>query len=299
MTAPLSIVLSRSRYDEPARRTLAEALAAALTELPGVQVLRLPHLYDLTPDGPAVKTLRSVPGDLVICAWLYPRAAFWVLDANGIGGRMGTTTLAPDEEQPPHSRGRPANHPAHARSIWCLDLRTASQAEPYVAEVERILRETGRLPAEALPAAKEQRQISESSAARWYPVIDYARCTNCLECLNFCLFGVFGLDHEDLILVEQADACRAGCPACSRICPADAILFPQHGDPAIAGDHRAAGAAKPSLTQWIGSLAPDQLAQLERSQALALQQDDPLSRLVDAIDRMELEGKVRRMKDEG
>ncbi len=24
----------------------------------------------------------------------------------------------------------------------------------------------------------------------WFPVIDYDRCTNCKQCLNFCLFGV-------------------------------------------------------------------------------------------------------------
>ena len=24
----------------------------------------------------------------------------------------------------------------------------------------------------------------------WFPVIDYDRCTNCMQCLSFCLFGV-------------------------------------------------------------------------------------------------------------
>src|SRR5688500_4682343 len=24
----------------------------------------------------------------------------------------------------------------------------------------------------------------------WFPVIDYSRCTNCMQCLSFCLFDV-------------------------------------------------------------------------------------------------------------
>ncbi|HEX8311367.1 MAG TPA: ferredoxin family protein, partial [Chthoniobacteraceae bacterium] len=27
----------------------------------------------------------------------------------------------------------------------------------------------------------------------WFPVIDYDRCTNCMQCLSFCLFGVYGV----------------------------------------------------------------------------------------------------------
>ena len=56
-----------------------------------------------------------------------------------------------------------------------------------------------------------------------------------MECIDFCLFGVYGVDDTDKILVEQPDQCRKGCPACSRVCPENAILFPQHKTPAIAG----------------------------------------------------------------
>ncbi|HRQ88427.1 MAG TPA: ferredoxin family protein, partial [Bacteroidia bacterium] len=27
----------------------------------------------------------------------------------------------------------------------------------------------------------------------WFPVIDYDRCTNCMQCLSFCLFDVYGV----------------------------------------------------------------------------------------------------------
>ncbi|MCI0418785.1 MAG: hypothetical protein L0312_06120, partial [Acidobacteria bacterium] len=70
-------------------------------------------------------------------------------------------------------------------------------------------------------------RIEEETDRRWYPVIDFSRCTNCLECLDFCLFGVYGIGQAETILVEQPDNCRKGCPACSRVCPANAIIFPQ------------------------------------------------------------------------
>ncbi|MBL9083793.1 MAG: ferredoxin family protein [Planctomycetales bacterium] len=118
-------------------------------------------------------------------------------------------------------------------------------------------------PADATPAAPTI--IAEESNRRWYPVIDYARCTNCMECIDFCLFGVYGVDKVDTILVEQPDNCRKGCPACSRVCPENAIIFPQHKTPAIAGSPEgAAGAFKIDLSKLFG--APDALEQavLER-----------------------------------
>ena len=30
----------------------------------------------------------------------------------------------------------------------------------------------------------------------WFPVIDYDRCTNCMQCLSFCLFDVYGVSGE-------------------------------------------------------------------------------------------------------
>jgi hypothetical protein len=36
-------------------------------------------------------------------------------------------------------------------------------------------------------------------------------------------------------LVEQQDNCKKGCPACSRVCPENAIIFPEYKSPAIAG----------------------------------------------------------------
>ena len=67
----------------------------------------------------------------------------------------------------------------------------------------------------------------------WFPVIDYDRCTNCMQCLSFCLFGVYDVDEEQQITVKNQDKCKTNCPACSRVCPEVAIMFPKyHAGPA-------------------------------------------------------------------
>ena len=70
----------------------------------------------------------------------------------------------------------------------------------------------------------------------WFPVIDYDRCTNCMQCLSFCLFGVYGVDAEQKIQVQNNDNCKTNCPACSRVCPEAAIMFPKYKAGPINGD---------------------------------------------------------------
>jgi len=83
---------------------------------------------------------------------------------------------------------------------------------------------------------------AESGAAKhgewkpWFPVIDYDRCTNCMQCLSFCLFGVYGVDGEKQIQVQNNDNCKTNCPACSRVCPEAAIMFPKYKAGPINGD---------------------------------------------------------------
>ena len=69
----------------------------------------------------------------------------------------------------------------------------------------------------------------------WFPVIDYNRCTNCMQCLSFCLFDVYGVS-EDKIQVQNQSNCKTDCPACSRVCPEVAILFPKYKKGPINGD---------------------------------------------------------------
>ncbi len=70
----------------------------------------------------------------------------------------------------------------------------------------------------------------------WFPVIDYKRCTNCMQCLSFCLFDVYGVDTDNRIQVQNNSNCKTDCPACSRVCPEVAILFPKYRNGPINGD---------------------------------------------------------------
>jgi Pyruvate/2-oxoacid:ferredoxin oxidoreductase delta subunit len=70
----------------------------------------------------------------------------------------------------------------------------------------------------------------------WFPVIDYDRCTNCMQCLSFCLFGVYGVDTAGKIQAQNEDNCKTNCPACSRVCPEAAIMFPKYKAGPINGD---------------------------------------------------------------
>ena len=70
----------------------------------------------------------------------------------------------------------------------------------------------------------------------WFPVIDFDRCTNCMQCLSFCLFDVYAVDKTETITVQNQDKCKTDCPACSRVCPEVAILFPKYTKGPINGD---------------------------------------------------------------
>ena len=108
----------------------------------------------------------------------------------------------------------------------------------------------------------------EPTGRRWYPVIDYTRCTNCMECIDFCLFGVYGVDQRDRILVEEQDSCKKGCPACSRVCPENAIIFPGHKTAAIAGADGIVENLKIDLSKLFGAPSAVDLAVLERDTEL-------------------------------
>jgi NAD-dependent dihydropyrimidine dehydrogenase PreA subunit len=61
----------------------------------------------------------------------------------------------------------------------------------------------------------------------WYPVIDYSRCTVCGQCADFCLFGVYDKTPEKVMVINPK-GCKDQCPACARICPSAAIIFPKY-----------------------------------------------------------------------
>jgi len=313
MTKKLTVVISRDRTDHSAQQGIQRGLLAGLARRPELDVAVLPRLYDLVPDGPGAHYLQAIEGDMVVLGWLYPRAIFWILDANRVPGHMGQTSFFPDEELPSAPEGRKRRAAAAPeRTIWCIDLRGHQEVEPLLVEIERIMAEQSGVPVGAglgEAASDGHTQVEELTRPRWYPVVDYGRCGNCLECLNFCLFGVFGLDESGMLLVEEPDACRDGCPACARVCPSGAIMFPQHNSPAIAGHAQASAEAfQIDLVQLLGSgtgISAAELAAAERQRALAektkaerSQGDQPtvdkpaarddLDALVDELDKADL-----------
>jgi len=89
----------------------------------------------------------------------------------------------------------------------------------------------------ALEAIRNQMQISPVGAHKpWFPVIDFSRCTNCMQCLSFCLFDVYGVSTEGKIEVRNQNNCKTDCPACSRVCPDVAIMFPKYQHSPINGE---------------------------------------------------------------
>ncbi|MCA9190346.1 MAG: ferredoxin family protein [Planctomycetales bacterium] len=294
----LTAIVSSGQSRDPEKREFEQQIAIQLAGIEGVRVLQVPHLYDLNKDGTTWMALRKLNEDLVVISWLFGRAAHWVLDRNGVRGQTGDVQLAEEfdesdsaEDENPDDELElervTSSQPRPARKVYCLNFRHGNSPEQFVAETVRILREVdgtannlegnklGGVEVNIPEMDHSVAQIySENGGRRWYPVIDYSRCTNCMECIDFCLFGVYGVDSTDTILVEQADNCRKGCPACSRVCPQNAIIFPQHKTPAIAGAPVDNGGFKIDLSKLFG--APEanenalEAANRERNEQLIL-----------------------------
>jgi NAD-dependent dihydropyrimidine dehydrogenase PreA subunit len=96
-------------------------------------------------------------------------------------------------------------------------------------------RESGATPAEA-EALVPSEPAAPTRWKPWFPVIDYSRCTNCMQCLSFCLFDVYGVSDDRKIQVQNQSNCKTECPACSRVCPEVAIMFPKYRHGPINGE---------------------------------------------------------------
>ncbi|MCR9202454.1 MAG: ferredoxin family protein [Planctomycetaceae bacterium] len=306
----LTVVICQAQGRNPVKRQLEEDILAALMADSDVDVSLLPHLYDMPQNHSGMEFLRSVPGPLLVLGWLYERAIRWTLDRAEIRGHEGETLLKNEDDQVDEDAEMPELHGIGAvevpdRRIYCIDLRASGDAEEFVEEVQRMVSaEHGSAfdlmsfiqgtpseeqlsrylnPERQLEARKaldngtanssDREALPEDTRRRWYPVIDYTRCTNCMECIDFCLFGVYGVDALDRILVEEQDNCKKGCPACSRVCPENAIIFPQHKTPAIAGADGEVSGVKIDLSKLFGGDDGEsaiEMAVLERDRELVL-----------------------------
>lgn len=196
----ITLVISRSADRDEQRRAFEDSLVRA-GEAAGLRVILAPHLYHLPNPSPVWDELRNLPGDVRFASWLYPRPFEWLLRRQGI--------------------------PVDPARVFHLSAG---------APVEGLLGAIGSGRTKDGANVPPPREIFETVNARWYPVIDGARCVNCQHCLQFCLFSVYETDEQGRVIVRNPDHCKPGCPACSRICPEGAIMFPLYDrDEAIAG----------------------------------------------------------------
>jgi len=335
MAHRLTVVVSQSRSQNPKKRALEEEIVGGLLGERGIDVTVVPNLYDLKVDGTGMLCLSGISDDLVVCSWLFPRAARWILDRNQIRGQEGVSLLKSQGESPEDEETKDeetkddktnedddeANEDKErvidqldlpTRKIYCLDLRAYDLSAVYLDEVRRIASELstptveltswingnpkpeqmqrylgkgegggrkaegGDVPSPQSLVPSSPIVIDEDPDRRWYPVIDFGRCTNCLECIDFCLFGVYGIDAQETILVEQPDNCRQGCPACSRVCPENAIIFPQHKTPTIAGSPEVGSNLKIDLSQLFGAPDPGEPGAATAAEVAARERDEQL-----------------------
>ena len=141
------------------------------------------------------------------------------------------------------AQGSPA-FPHDDRSLLVLGVfpdQRAPQVEDISGEVKIDTRDITGLDAAGVLALVEttrgDKPMNQPGVWKpWFPVIDYSRCTNCMQCLSFCLFDVYGVSKDNKIQVQNNDNCKTNCPACSRVCPEVAIMFPKYQQGPINGD---------------------------------------------------------------
>ena len=125
----------------------------------------------------------------------------------------------------------------NADETWVFVVSEASEVDHHFNENWNVVTYKGQ---EGEIIVSEVRKFDKTEAPQdkpwkpWFPVIDYDRCTNCMQCLSFCLFDVYSVKDET-IHVQNQDKCKTDCPACSRVCPEAAILFPKYKQSPING----------------------------------------------------------------
>ena len=86
----------------------------------------------------------------------------------------------------------------------------------------------GRVTWLALPYDREA--LKAEYGVPWYPVIDHTLCSGCGTCHDYCLFSVYTREDSkpagERVRVTTPLNCKTGCPACARLCPEGALIFP-------------------------------------------------------------------------
>jgi NAD-dependent dihydropyrimidine dehydrogenase PreA subunit len=91
-----------------------------------------------------------------------------------------------------------------------------------------------------------------------------------MQCLSFCLFDVYGVSDDNKIQVQNNDNCKTNCPACSRVCPEVAIMFPKYQAGPINGDEiNEAEAGREKIKVDISSLLGGDIYSALKDRSLA------------------------------
>src|SRR5437868_10188968 len=118
----LTVVLSQAQGKHPAKRALEESIVAALIMESGLDVSVVPYLYDLDAEHTGRLFLESVTGDMVVLGWMYPRAAFWLLDRDGIKGHWGESQLKPPDLDDEEDEEKAEQESAASKGIGSLNI---------------------------------------------------------------------------------------------------------------------------------------------------------------------------------
>lgn len=136
----------------------------------------------------------------------------------------------------------------HKRTLAALCTYAGAERIQHVFDVDTDLQQI----IESLGIASVKTDTCESCDpvpedwVAWFPVIDQNRCVECGKCADFCMFGVYTFE-EKTIKVVKPSGCKTDCPACARMCPANAIIFPKSTEANINGS--LAHAVKPDAQQ--------------------------------------------------
>ncbi len=205
----------RKQKDREVLKT-AEADVIAVSDLCQLAAQRDPRLSEL-----------AATSNLTIAA-CYPRAIRWLFqwagsplrdDVHIVNLRTESLRDSPAVRQHPCPSAPISGSPAHDESTPNSQLSTlhAQPSPPHT------------------PHSLDDDVTPQGDWVPWFPIIDYERCTNCKQCLSFCPFDVYSRSEEDKVVVTQPENCKNDCPACARVCPAVAIIFPKLIDSPING----------------------------------------------------------------
>lgn len=200
MPVPSCVVLCECKYTDLVPKQTISAVSRGLAEL-GIYAQPVPDLCGLAARGDPILREWGESEKLTVIA-CFPRALRWLFHAGGV-----------DLD--------------HDNSVGLLNLRTQSPSE-IVAEASTRHGQT--------TTCTTKMSTREDAWIPWFPVIDYEHCQGCKLCMNFCLFGVYALSNGQQVTVQNPSHCKTNCPACARICPHQAIVFPKHPDSPINGD---------------------------------------------------------------